>query len=256
VGQTDSTERAVLRGELNDFGVIADVYDELVSWAPYGAWVRKLERRLRRWGLAPDDLILDAACGTGLSTLPWLERGYRVVGTDGSQAMLRQARRRVAEAGQQAQFYRRDLTELRLEGSFDAAVCMHSGLDYILEMAELEAAFRSLRRALRRGGLLAFDKCLDESAFYRSDRSEVRDLSCGQARFEYHWDQERAMLVQRLRVVRTDGAIPRELEVTYRMMAVPPDELIAMVVGCGFVMLERPRQFKVSDPGMGIFRAV
>ena len=65
-------ERGIPAGRLNDFDAIADVYDELVDWAPYELWVEELEKRLGRWGLGPGDRLLDAACGTGLSTLPWL----------------------------------------------------------------------------------------------------------------------------------------------------------------------------------------
>jgi hypothetical protein len=37
---------------------------------------------------------------------------------------------------------------------------------------------------------------------------------------------------------------------------VPPDALVEWVERAGFRLLERPVQFEVSDPGMGIFRAV
>ncbi len=243
------------RETVNDFGAIADVYDELVAWAPYEMWAEGLERRLRRWGLRPGARMLDAACGTGLSLLPWARRGYRVAGVDASEAMLRRARRRLEQEGLTAELIRRDLLGLDPGGSFDAAVCMHSGLDYVLEEADLARAFRSLRGALRPGGLLAFDKCLDEPGFYEPDRTETRRLSCGRARFEYRWHRRRRLMEQRLVVERTEGE-PARTEIVFHLRAVPPDELVAMVLGAGFVLLERPVQFSVHDPGMGIFRAV
>src|SRR5690349_6621722 len=36
--------------------------------------------------------ILDLGCGTGLSSLPFLERGWKVTGIDGTNAMLDRAR--------------------------------------------------------------------------------------------------------------------------------------------------------------------
>jgi ubiquinone/menaquinone biosynthesis C-methylase UbiE len=240
---------------VNDFGAIADVYDELVEWAPYELWVEELERRLRRWGLRPGARLLDAACGTGLSVVPWARRGYSVGGADVSEPMLDRARRRLEEAGLTAELARQDMLDLRFERPFDAAVVMHSGLDYILEEADLERAFRSLRGCLRRGGLLAFDKCLDEPAFYEPTRTETRRLHCGRARFTYRWDRRRRLLEQRLVVERTEGE-PARTEMVFHLRAVPPDELVAMVLRAGFALLERPARFRVHDPGMGIFRAV
>jgi ubiquinone/menaquinone biosynthesis C-methylase UbiE len=241
---------------VNDFDSIADVYDELVDWAPYERWVRELDERLRRWGLRPGRRLLDAACGTGLSALPWAEAGYRVVGADESRPMLERARRRAEEAGAEIEFVEQDLLRLRFEEPFDAAVCMHSGLDYILEDGDLEEAFRSLRGCLRRGGLLAFDKCLDEPAFYREDYDDARELSCGSAQFHYRWDRSRRLLEQHCTVRRTGGEAPPRTDVVYHLKAVPAHELIAMVLRAGFVVLEPPRQFTVPDPGMGIFRAI
>ena len=241
---------------LNDFDAIADVYDELVDWAPYDVWLADLEKRLRRWGLKPGDLILDAACGTGLSTLPWVRMGYHVVGADGSEAMLGRARERMKQAGYEVEFACQDLLALDFGRQFDAAVCMHSGLDYILDDEHLERAFRSLRACLEPGGLLAFDKCLDEPSFYREDYCDSRELSCGSAQFDYRWDRCRRLLEQRCTVSRRRGNGPRRTEVVYRLKAVPPDQLVAMVEGAGFTTLEQPKQFTVPDPGMGIFRAV
>jgi SAM-dependent methyltransferase len=241
---------------INDFDCIADVYDELVDWAPYESWVAGLEKRLRCWGLKPGDTILDAACGTGLSTLPWVRRGYRVVGTDGSAAMLERARERMRQAAYEVELKLQNLLELDPGRAFDAAVCMHSGLDYILDDADLGRAFRSLRGCLRTGGLLAFDKCLDEPAFYKDDYADRRELSCGSAEFQYRWDRGKRLLEQRCTVYRDPGRGPRRTTVVYHLKAVPADELAAMVERAGFKVLEWPKTFRASDPGMGIFRAV
>jgi SAM-dependent methyltransferase len=241
---------------LNDFDAIADVYDELVDWAPYEKWVGDLANRLSRWGLPPGGWLLDVACGTGLSTLPWLERGYSVVGADASAPMLERAGKRMQDAGFQVELVLQNLLHLDLGRCFDAAVCMHSGLDYVLDDADLAQAFRSLRGCLKRGGLLAFDKCLDQPDFYRTDYSDWHPLSCGSVEFNYHWDRGRHLLEQRCTVKRQGGQSPACTEVVYYLRAVPPGELMAMVVRAGFVVLEPPKQFTIPDPGMGIFRAI
>lgn len=63
---------------------------------------------------------VDAACGTGRQTAVLARLGHRVVGVDGTPAMLEQARKRVPEADFRAGL----LTELPLESeSVDLAVC-------------------------------------------------------------------------------------------------------------------------------------
>ena len=242
---------------LNAFDEIADVYDELVNWAPYDKWVRDLERRLRRCGLRRGGRVLDAACGTGLSTIPWAERGYVAVGVDRCEPMLGAARSKVEGTGLAISFVRGDLLALGACAPFDLAVCMHSGLDYILEPDLLAQAFGELRRVLRPGGLLSFDKCLDEPDFYRKPYSNTRSITGGEAVFHYSWDRGRRLFDQHCTVRRAgpDGGMITT-QFLHRMMAVPLDELIRMVERAGFELLEKPRQFSISDPGMGIFRAL
>ncbi len=241
---------------VNDFGCIADVYDELVGWAPYGRWVDALAERMSTWGLGPGDWILDAACGTALSTLPWARMGYNVVGADISERMLRRARRRAREEGLELEFIRQDVTDLRPGRTFDAVICMHSGLDYLEDDADLRRAFRSMRGCLRRHGLLAFDKCLDVPEFYSEDYTENRSLSCGTAEFSYRWNRARRLFRQEL-VVRRDGVHGAPCtKVTYHLHATPPDRLSRWLEEAGFRELEAVGQFSILDPGMGIFRAV
>ena len=198
------------------------------------------------------DALLDAACGTGLSLLPWLRRGYPVVGTDASRPMLERARGRVEKSGYKAELMLQELTDLDIGRTVRAALCMHSGLDYILDDAELAAAFRSLRGCLEEGGLLAFDKCLDVPDFYRNDYSDFRRIPGGTAEFDYRWDRSSRLLEQRCTVTR--GGV--RTQVLYHLRATPPDQLARMLEDAGFEMLEPVTTFHVADPGMGIYRAV
>lgn len=242
--------------EVNDFGCVADVYDQLVEWAPYELWVDDLERRLRSHGLPEGARLLDVACGTGLSTIPWAQRGYEAVGVDISPDMLERARDRAAECGCSVTFRQGDMLDLQAERPFDAVICMHSGLDYLPDDEALRRAFRSARGCLRQAGLFSFDKCLDEPSFYQDDYSEVRILQGGWARIHYRWNRSRRQLVQRCVVHRTEGQRLGVTVVEYHLSATPPDDLHRWVEEAGFEMLEPVEEFDVPDPGMGIFRAV
>jgi len=245
------------KADVNDFDAIADVYDELVAWAPYERWIARLDSHMRRLGLRSGGWLLDVACGTGLSSVPWARRGYHVIGADVSEPMLEVARRRAAKAGLDLEFVRQAVADLRPERKFDAALCLHSGLDYILETVDLRRAFRAIRRCLKPGGVFAFDKCLDVPSFYNEDYSEERPLSCGAVRFEYRWDSERRLFEQQCTVQRTaDSPGPPRTEVTFHLRATPPDELAEMLDEAGFEELKPVGNFTALDPAAGIYRAV
>jgi SAM-dependent methyltransferase len=170
--------------------------------------------------------------------------------------MLRMARERFAEEGYEVQLLRQSFLELDPGREFDLLLCMHSGLDYVLDEEELAQVFVSFRRCVRPGGLLAFDKCLDEPEFYHEDYGSTRRLSVGKAEFQYHWDHDARRMVQRCTVTRTNGAQKSRHEFVYHLQATDPEHLEAMVHRAGFVTLEPPEQFCVEDPGAGIYRAV
>ena len=160
------------------------------------------------------------------------------------------------QAGYTAELKLQDLTALDLGRKVRVAVCMHSGLDYILDDAALAQAFRSLRGCLETGGLLAFDKCLDTPDFWRDEYSDTRRISCGTAEFHYRWDRRTLLLEQTCVVTRTGGRLPARTEVLYHLKATPPAQLNRMLSEAGFEMLEPPTTFHLADPGMGIYRAV
>ncbi len=243
---------------LNDFNMIAKFYDELVDWAPYELWVNSLLQDLERFGLEKGDKILDLACGSGLSTIPMAENGYNVTGVDISEAMLTRANEKLnSTAGLKIIFEKKDLLHLNYDELFDAAVCMHSGLDYILNLDDLQVAFDNVRQILRPGGLFAFDKCIDEPNFYKSPQSDRRSIHNGEAIFEYSWDKKKKIFKQDCLIrFDTEIGVKKETRMIQKMLAVPLEKLLDMVEKAGFKTIRPTQIFTVADPGMGIFRAV
>ena len=115
-------------------------------------WTGGLYRRraLRAAGLRPGMDVVDVACGTGAVTRACLDvlRGQgRVIGVDPSAGMLAVAKQRVSGA------------EFRA-GHAEALPVPDASADFVTlgyalrHVAQLEQAFRELRRALRPGGRL------------------------------------------------------------------------------------------------------
>lgn len=139
-------------------------YDLVAAEPVYAAGRR---RAIPALGLRPGDRVLDIGCGTGLN-LPALSRAVGaqglVVGVDRSPDMLRVARAKASRAGlEQVRFVEADAT--CLDGrQFDGVVATPDGVvgfdavifTYSLSlMADVEAAWRSVRALLRDGAGVA-----------------------------------------------------------------------------------------------------
>ncbi len=117
--------------------------------------------------------VLDLCCGTGHLACLMASRGLRVTGIDVSAEMVRYAR----ENAPMAEFRVGDIREFRFPARFDGAVSTFDSLNHILTPADLERAFRNVSRALKRGGLFAFDFLLDTACrtHWSGDYTLVRD---------------------------------------------------------------------------------
>ena len=150
-------------GARDTYDAFADAYDAFTWDHDYEHWVSTLEALARAQGLRGSRL-LDVACGTGKSLLPWLDRGYEVEGCDLSPRMLARAEEK---AGGRARLAVADMRELPGGDPVDLVTCLGDAVNYLLEPADLAAAFASVAGRLRPGGLYLFD--LNSLRTYRQD---------------------------------------------------------------------------------------
>jgi trans-aconitate 2-methyltransferase len=116
---------------------------------PQVAWGRAV---LDRIPLDGDETVLDAGCGTGRVTRLLAERvpRGRVIGIDGSRAMVREATERLADLAPRVTVRQCDLLELELEQPVDLVVSTAT-FHWIPDHARL---FGRLHAAIRPGGRL------------------------------------------------------------------------------------------------------
>jgi SAM-dependent methyltransferase len=146
----------------NAYDALARVYDELTFDHDYDAWTQTLEDLAARHGLQGRRL-LDLACGTGKSFLPFVRRGFEVTACDISSGMLEQAERK---APGQVRLLEADMRELPNLGEFDLVTCLDDAVNYLADEAELAAAFSAAARSLAPGGVFVFD--VNTLGIYRS----------------------------------------------------------------------------------------
>jgi SAM-dependent methyltransferase len=146
------------------YDAFAAAYDDYNHGYMYERWTGRLLALAEDAGLEGDRL-LDVGCGTGLSFIPMLARGWRVTACDISPNMLAIAQSKVDDAAA-ATLLTADMRELPALGEFNLAWAVNDAMNYLLNPRELESTLRGLAANLALGGFVLFD--LNTLATFRS----------------------------------------------------------------------------------------
>lgn len=135
-------------------------YDSIADW--YHSWVgdagtagnRAIDAFLALIGSVAGQALLDVGCGQGRLTRLIAQRGARVTGVDLSAAMLAFARAAETAEPLNITYVHDDAQQLGAlaDGSFDGALSFLA----LMDIPDLGAALRSIRRVVRPGGWLVF----------------------------------------------------------------------------------------------------
>ncbi|NIN99288.1 MAG: methyltransferase domain-containing protein, partial [Anaerolineae bacterium] len=93
---------------------------------------------------------LDVCCGTGQLAIYFLERGYKVVGIDLSENMLRYAQESAAQyiGRGQARFLQADAADFTLDERFGLVVSTFDSLNHLPDENALRSCFQSVYAVL------------------------------------------------------------------------------------------------------------
>jgi ubiquinone/menaquinone biosynthesis C-methylase UbiE len=134
----------------------AEVYDKIGSDRFSAKMYRYTQRLLRRVDYRPRS-VLDLACGTGTAAIMWADNRVKTFGIDGSNQMLKVARKKAAECGVKINFSHQPMTNFSLSQKVDLVTCYFDSLNYLLTLSDLTTCFKSACRALHEGGYFIFD---------------------------------------------------------------------------------------------------
>lgn len=115
--------------------------------------------RLVLSALSPGDCLLDLCCGSGQLARALTRRGFRVVGIDASDEMLRLARSNAPDA----HFVSADAVSFRSPQRFDAALSTFNSMAHFTTVADLARVFRNVHEALLPGAPFVFDLSMEEA---------------------------------------------------------------------------------------------
>ena len=132
----------------------ARVYDTFMDNIPYEEWAVYLTGLLNEYGVN-DGLVLDLGCGTGNMTELLAKEGYDMIGVDGSEEMLMEAREKTD--GTDILYLCQDMRAFELYGTVRAVVSTCDTMNYLLTRSDFIQTVRLVNNYLDPGGLFIFD---------------------------------------------------------------------------------------------------
>lgn len=229
---------------------LAACYDALTGDVAYEQRADYLEKLFRQARI-PVHTVLDLACGTG--TMTWLltERGYEMIGVDGSEEMLAVAMEKYgAVGGVPPIFLHQSMPKLDLYGTVDAAICCLDSLNYLTRPADVKRTLQRLHLFVAPGGLLIFDvntpekfQALDGQVFL----DETEDVYCV---WRTEYSRRLCTYYMDLFRRRDDDHWERSLEI-HRERCHTAEELTAWLREAGFGRIRVYGDMKLRKPATG-----
>ena len=226
----------------------ADLYDALMDDFDYDAWARYYLALLRRAGFDGGP-VCECACGTGSMTLRFARAGLQLTASDLSGDMLRIAQDKARRAGLRLPFVRQDMRDMTLHRPVSAVLACCDAVNYLLSEADVKAFFSAARRALRPGGVLAFDISsrakLEGMAdgFYGEDRGDVAYL------WQNAYDRGSRVLTMDLTFfARESGDKYRRFDEQHLQRAHSADEIALWLNESGFTDINAYGEMTFSPP--------
>ncbi|MEO0293454.1 MAG: class I SAM-dependent methyltransferase [candidate division WOR-3 bacterium] len=132
---------------------IARYYDLLMKDVKYDEWIEYILETINLFNIKTTPL-LDVTCGTGNSTIPFLNRNLTpILGMDNSIEMLKVAKEKKPDL----LLVQANALRIPFLNYFNLAISMFDSLNYLLELKKLIQAFYSIKEALKPEGHFIFD---------------------------------------------------------------------------------------------------
>ncbi len=141
---------------MTGYGDFAYYYDLLTENVDYESRCDYIYNLLADNGVGKG-ILLDLACGTGTLSLLLAEKGYDVIGVDGSEDMLSVAQEKKYESGIDLLFLCQKMEELDLFGTINAAVCTLDSINHVTDEKTLREIFRRVSLFMEDKGIFIFD---------------------------------------------------------------------------------------------------
>ncbi len=234
-----------MAGGRDPYSNLADLYDLLTKDDDiqrfYRSWRHSLLEAVRKYRVAVRTLV-DLACGTGNSAIPWTEHGWTVVGVDRSVAMLSQARRK----SQRVRWYRQDIARLDLKERADIVTCHFDALNHILVHKDLQKVFHNVARILNEGGLFQFDLNTDHWLRWLGAHEKLFRMERNFMMAHNEYDRQRGIATFHQLWFLRRGRVYAKREVTVQERAYSTAAIRAMIRKAGLRLVQATPQSRLE----------
>ena len=220
---------------MDAYSHLSDAYDALMADVDYNEWAGYLHALLKK---ANVKRVYEAGCGTGSMTFALYRRGYDIVASDISPAMLKTAKTRARREGLDILFVIQDMKHITVGNSVDAIVCVCDGPNYLNEDG-LSLFASSAYNALQEHGVLLFDI---------STKYKLAGLMDGEVYFDdsddtvcvwkNHYDQERGTLVMDVTLFLRRGELFERFDEQHVQYAHDTENVRKIMLSAGFSSVE------------------
>ena len=217
---------------MTPYDALAAGYDDVMAHVDYERWAVYLHRLLQHHRAGPMEVVVELGGGTGTLALKLQQRGgYDYLLTDGSEAMLAQARAKIDGAGAPIRCVPATFTgvtreDLNLDRRADAVLLVYDGLNYLTDPEDVALLLQRAAAIVRPGGLFVFDHSTpansEDNAPAFVDAGTAGDFSYVR---ESHYDSRTHRHVTTFDLV-VDGRSFRERHV---QRAYSPDDILTLL---------------------------
>ena len=216
------------------YETLAGCYDALTYDIPYEDIVSFWETVLRRFRAQPKT-VLDLACGTGSLSVLLAQKGYRVIGSDLSPAMLNAAYEKSLKMSENRPFFIcQPMQKTRLAEPVDAVICCLDSINYLTRPADCIKTMQRVYDALTPGGVFFFDintpcklEGFDDQVFLDEDE----DAYCV---WRTEYDRKRRLCHYGMDIFIREGDTWRRSQEEHLEYAYAPEELRQWLQETGF----------------------
>lgn len=186
--------------------------------------------------------VLDMTCGTGSQVFYLAERGYEVVGSDFSPALLEIARKKAGK--QKIPFIDGDMRESEI-GKFDAVITIASAIGHLTKV-DFAKTLKNISDNLKPNGIYIFDifnlqALTDEviAGFVMNIDKMVNGVRIVNSQHS-EINRDKGLLISHDKyTIFKDGSAPQEYENTFRLQIYTYDELQKILAANGFEVISR-----------------
>ncbi len=134
---------------------LAAYYDQLMDYIDYDIWVADIELLVKPF--SPGSNWLDISCGTGSMAIRLARNGRKMTAVDLSQPMIKLSMEKAKKADVQIDFQVGDMVSYSADQLYDVIINLHDGLNYLLNVTDIQSFMDHTYNLLSPGGILLFD---------------------------------------------------------------------------------------------------